>query len=146
MEHSESIQKIVNEIEVITDDLSERETDQQTMYHQAQELTACTFRHMAGTLDFLWETCQKAQLGGTSAAILGGIFTIGGGIATIFSAGAATPLMLAGIGFGLSGAGTKIVASFIEAAMNSNEIKKAEEEWKKTSMSLRTWKTNYRSW
>ena len=142
MEDPESIQEIVNRIEVITHDLSQHETDTQTMNHHVQEITkearalgqqtARRFRQMADTLDFLWETCQKAQVGGTSAAILGGILTICGGIATISSAGAATPLMLTGIGFGLSGAGTKIVASFIEAAMNSNEIKKAEEEWKET--------------
>lgn len=148
MEHPESIREIFNEVLVITDHLPEYETDQQTMeYHQLQQITnetrilgkqtACTLRQMAGTLDFLWETCQKAQIGGTSAAILGGLLAIGGGIATVFSAGAATPLMLAGIGFGLSGAGTKIVASFIEAAMNSNEIKKAEAEWKKTFNSIR---------
>lgn len=163
MEHPESIpEEIVDakieEIVELADDVSaEDETDQQSMeYHELQEITkeTCTlgkqtawrFREIADTLDLLWETCRKAQAGGTALAILGGILAIGGGIATISSAGAAAPLMLTGIGFGFGGAGTKIVASFIEAAINSDKIKKAEEEWKKTFKGIKNMENELREW
>ena len=56
--------------------------------------------------------------------------TIGGGIATVLTWGAATPLLVTGLGIGLAGAGTSLVSSFVEASINSTEIKKAEKDLK----------------
>lgn len=158
MEHPENITEIVNDIAVIADDLSEDETERQTMgyLHQLQRMTkdpitlgkqtAWRFRQTADTLDFLWINCKKAHIAVTSAGILGGALTIGGGIATVMSAGAATPLLLIGLGFGFAGAGTNIALSFIEAAVNSNEIKKAEKEWKETLDRLRNMERSLQEW
>ena len=46
------------------------------------------------------------------------------------TAGAASPLLFAGVSFGLVGAGTNIAAKIIESSINSNEIKKANQDMK----------------
>ena len=158
MEHPENIEELVHEIAGISDALSEDETEQQTKeyLHQLQGMTTETinltrktvwrFRQAADTLDFLWKNCKKTHMAGTTAGILGGALSIGGGIATIFSAGAATPLLLLGIGLGFAGASTNVVVSYIEAAMNSNEIKKAEKEWQETVDRLNIMEKNLQEW
>lgn len=78
-------------------------------------------------------TCGRtAHAAGSTSSIVGGLFTIGGGIATIMTAGAATPLLLAGVGFGVAGAGTNLGTSIVEAAINSSEIEKPEKDLKET--------------
>ena len=42
---------------------------------------------------------------GTTTEIVGGILSISGGIAIILTAGAATPLLIAGMGVAFAGAG-----------------------------------------
>ena len=152
-EYCEDIEEVVNEIDVISSDLDD-ETEQQTMefLNQLQEMTSDTitlgkqiawrFRQTADTLDDLWENCKKVHIVGTAAGMVGGILTVGGGIATVLLAGAATPLLLFGIGFGFAGASTNIVASFIEAAINSKEIKKAENDLQKTLGDIRNMDRN----
>ena len=94
--------------------------------------TARSFRQAADTLDKLWKAANEGHAAGTSVSIVGGLLTIGGGVATLLSAGAATPLLLLGMGAGFAGAGVNVVASYIEASINSEEIKKAEKDWKET--------------
>jgi hypothetical protein len=60
---------------------------------------------------------------GTSASITGGCLTIAGGILTLTTAGAAAPLLIAGIATSAVGAGTNISASVIERIINSRQIK-----------------------
>ena len=87
-------------------------------------------RAAADKLDEVWAKYKLAHASGTSAGILGGLLTVGGGIATLMSAGAATPLLFAGVTFGLVGAGTNITAKIIESLRNSNEIAKANGDMK----------------
>lgn len=87
-------------------------------------------RAAADKLDEVWAKHNIAHIGGTSAGIVGGLLTLGGGIATLMTAGIASPLLFAGVSFGLAGAGTNIVAKIIESSINSNEIKKANQDMK----------------
>ena len=87
-------------------------------------------RAAADKLDEVWTKHNLAHISGTSAGILGGLLTISGGIATLMTAGAASPLLFAGVSFGLVGAGTNIAAKIIEYLINLNEIKKANRDMK----------------
>lgn len=72
--------------------------------------------------------------------------TLGGEIARITSAGAATPLSLLGMGVGFTGGGINMVTSYIEAAMNSKHIQKAEKDWMKTLDRISNMKSTVQSW
>ena len=67
--------------------------------------------------------CRSVRGVGTSASITGGCLTIAGGILTLTTAGAAAPLLIAGIATSAVGAGTNISASVIERIINSRQIK-----------------------
>jgi len=60
---------------------------------------------------------------GTSASMLGGGLTIAGGILTTLTAGAAAPVLIAGIATSSVGAATNIGTSLIEKILNSRQIK-----------------------
>lgn len=112
-------------------DLRDLQRKTQQITSKAKE-TARSLREAANKLDKVWRDCKIARASGSSAGIVGGILTIGGGIATILTAGAATPLLLAGIGVGAAGASTNLGTSIVEATINSDEIKKAEKDLQKT--------------
>ncbi len=80
----------------------------------------------AGYLDKVWRDRRIASVAGNSAGILGGVMTIGGGIATVLTAGAAAPLLIAGFTLGAAGAVTSIGTAAIEAAIHSNQLQEAE--------------------
>lgn len=94
--------------------------------------TANSLRVAADKLDQFWMDSKIAQASGTSATIVGELLTIGGGIATIFTFGAAPPLLHTGIGIGVAGAGVKIGTSIVEASINSSEIQTAEKNLQET--------------
>ena len=81
----------------------------------------------ANHLDKVWRDCKIASIAGNSAGILGGFLTIGGGIATVLTAGAASPLLIAGISLGAAGASTNLGTAATEAAINSAKLQEAEE-------------------
>ena len=89
-----------------------------------------SLRAAADKLDDVWGKHNLAHLGGTSATIVGGLLTVGGGVATLMTAGVASPLLFAGLAFGVAGAGTNITAKIIESSINSNEIKRANRDMK----------------
>ena len=93
-------------------------------------------RAAADFLDKVWMTHNIAHASGNVFGIIGGICTIGGGIATLMTAGVASPLLFAGLGFGLTGAGTNIVAKIIENAVKSDEIQKANNDLKEAYDSI----------
>ncbi|XP_078360086.1 uncharacterized protein LOC144644465 [Oculina patagonica] len=101
----------------------------------------------ADYLDKVWRDCRIASVAGNSAGILGGVLTIGGGIAALMTAGAAAPLLIAGIAFGAAGAGTNIGTVAAEAAIHSNQLQEAEkalqgahEFTKKVKEQIQGWK------
>ena len=94
--------------------------------------TVKSLRIAADKLDEVWKDCKIAHAAGSATGIVGGLLTIGGGIATILTLGAATPLFLAGIAVGVAGAGTNLGTSIVEGAINATEIKKAEKDLNET--------------
>ena len=159
MEFADDLEDIVN-LQLTVSDLSLGETEQQQAVEFLTGLegktakidlkvkqTVSSFRKAADTLDKLWEFSKKAHAAGTTAGIVGGLFAIGAGITTIMSAGAATPLLIfGGLAFGFSGAGINVVASYMEAAMNSTEIKQAEKDWMEVSDCIKDLEKSVQKW
>ena len=95
-----------------------------------------SLRAAADKLDDVRDKHNLVHLGGTAAGIVGGLLTLGGGIATLMTAGVASPLLSAGLVFGVAGAGTNITAKIIESSINSNEIKRANRDMKEALDSI----------
>ena len=60
---------------------------------------------------------------GTSTSMIGGGLTIAGGILTTLTAGAAAPVLIAGIATSSVGAATNIGTSLVEKILNSKQVK-----------------------
>ena len=116
-------------------DLKELQERTERMNSHARE-TIRSLRAAAKKLDNVWRDCKTAHAVGTSVGIVGGLLSIGGGIATVMTAGTATPLLVAGLSLGGAGATTNIGAAAVEALINSAEIKKAEEQLGETMNSI----------
>ena len=107
-------------------------------------------QHLYDTADYLdkvWRDCKIASVSGNSAGILGGLLTIGGGIATVLTVGAASPLLIAGILLGAAGASTNLGTVAAEAAINSTKLQEvekalqgADELTKKVKEQIHEWK------
>ena len=108
-------------------DLKELQEKTEKMNTNAKK-TAKSLRAAAKKLDDVWRDCKIAHAVGTGVGILGGILSIGGGIAAIATAGAATPLLIAGLSLGGAGATTNLGTAIVEGLINSAEIKKAEKD------------------
>ena len=67
--------------------------------------------------------CKLSRTVGTSTSMVGGGLTIAGGILTLTTAGAAAPLLIAGIATSSVGAATNIGTSVIEKVINSKQIR-----------------------
>ena len=93
-------------------------------------------RAAADYLDEVWAKHSIAHAWGNVFGIIGGIATISGGIATLMTAGVASPLLFAGLGFGVTGVSTSIVAKMIEYVVNSDEIQKANNDVKEAYDSI----------
>lgn len=76
---------------------------------------------------FSLRRCKVSRSVGTSASVVGGSLTIAGGILTLTTAGAAAPLLIAGIATSSVGAATNIGTSLIERIINSKQIKEMTE-------------------
>jgi hypothetical protein len=83
----------------------------------------CHLRIGADKLDRVWKDCQAAKVVSTSTSVVGGLFTVGAGIATLCTAGVAAPLLGVGISLTAAGAAGNITAMVIEAIADSDEIK-----------------------
>lgn len=105
-----------------------------------------SLRAAADKLDEVWTNCKIAYAAGSSGKILGGCLTILGGLAIISTAGAAAPLLLAGMGFGVAGAGTRVVTDIVKAAIDSSELKKAEKVLKETLGSINEVRNTVQVW
>lgn len=90
---------------------------------EAREDTIRKLRLSADYLDSIWFRCKISRSLGTSASVVGGGLTIAGGILTLSTAGAAAPLLIAGIATSSVGAATNIGTSVIEKVINSKQVK-----------------------
>ena len=127
------LEKIIGKINLLPEDekqqdrrdLREFQEKTEKMNSHAKE-TIESLRAAAKKLDDVWKDCKISHAVGTSVGILGGLLTIGGGIATALTAGAATPLLIAGLCVGGAGATTNLGTAIVERLINSAEIKEAE--------------------
>ena len=129
----------------VAEDLRELQGMEKDIIINARD-TVRSFRQAADSLDELWKTTNKGHAAGTATSIVGGLLTLGGGIATIMSAGAASPLLLLGMGAGFTGGGINVVTSYIEASLNSKHIQRAERDWMKTLDLINNAKSTLQSW
>ena len=125
------------ELRAAVDSLSPAEKKQ--LLSQVQELgqqftkanekirkAAKKLRQTADYLDEVYRDCKIASATGSGASIVGGLLTIGGGVASLMTAGAASPLLIAGLSITLAGAGTNLGTAAVEAIINSSQIKDAQ--------------------
>ena len=77
----------------------------------------------ADYLDSLWLRCKVSRTVGTSVSVLGGGLTIAGGVLTAMTAGAAAPILIAGIATSSVGTAANVGTSLVEKIINSNQIK-----------------------
>ena len=85
--------------------------------------TISKLKASAEYLDSIWLRCRVSRTMGTSASVVGGGLTIAGGILTTLTAGAAAPILIAGIATSSVGAATNIGTSLVEKILNSRQIK-----------------------
>lgn len=107
------------------------------------QITADSFRAAADKLDQVWRDCKIAHAAGTTGGIISGCLALAG--VTVMTGGAATPFLLAGLGFGVGGAVTNIGTSCVEASINSSEIGKAEKLWREALDSINVVTTTVQS-
>ena len=108
------------------------------------QITVDSFRAAADKLDQVWRDCKIAHAAGTTGGIISGCLALAG--VTVMTGGAATPFLLAGLGFGVGGAVTNIGTSCVEASINSSEIEKAEKLWREALDSINVVTTTVQSW
>ena len=131
MVHNKKDMKIVrgdlSELEMEQDrkDLEEIQVKMMEMNSKFLD-NANSLRDAAKKLDQVWEDCKKARYVSTGA-VLGGILMVGGGIASLMTAGAATPFLASGISLVVGGTVANIGTVIYEQIKNSKEIKKAED-------------------
>ena len=119
--------------------------DVEVMFRIAKEVVQ-SLRAAADKLDKAWSDGKITRIGGISVGVVGGVLTIIGGVATVMTLGAATPLLVTGISFGVIGAGTNIAGNIKESLINSKEIEKADSDLKKAVDSIRNVKGTIHKW
>ena len=100
------------------------------------EKAVMSLRAAANKLDEVLKKHNLAHAIGKGFEIIGGFCAIGFGVATLMTAGLATPLLVTGLSFGVTGAGANAVAKIIELVLNSNEMKKANKDLEEASDSI----------
>ena len=89
----------------------------------ARTETIQKLRASAAYLDSVWLRCRVSRTLGSSASVVGGGLTIAGGVLTTLTAGAAAPVLIAGLATSSLGAATNIGASLVEKIVNSKQIR-----------------------
>lgn len=112
------IEQMVQEVNAVAENVQEMNV--------AVETTIKNLRSTADYLDQVWKDCKFASAAGSSAGILGGLLTVGGGVATVMTAGVAAPLLITGAAIGAAGACTNLGANIVEGCINSSLIQAAD--------------------
>ena len=89
--------------------------------------TVKKLRTAADFLDKVWQDCKIASAVGTGANISGGVVTIAVGVATIMTAGLATPLLIAGGALGVAGSCVNLGTTAVERSIKSSIVHEAGE-------------------
>ena len=144
--HSDVVQ-FVQELNEFTDDARSGLACLQTRTVSVRDIiriAAQSFRVAADKLDQVWWDCKIAHAAGTTGGIISSCLGLAG--VTVVTGGAATPLLLAGLGFGVGGALTNLGTSCVEASINSSEIKKAERHWQRAIDGINDLTTEVQKW
>lgn len=112
------MERMVQEVNAVAENVQEMNV--------AVESTIKNLRSTADYLDQVWKDSKIASAAGNGAGILGGLLTVGGGFATVMTAGVAAPLLMAGTAIGAAGACTSLGANIVEACINSSLIREAD--------------------
>lgn len=91
----------------------------------------------ADKIEQVWRDSRVLRASGTSIAICGSVFTLAGGIATIMSAGIASPLLFSGMAVGFAGASANVTGSIMEAVIKSKEVEKAKTDLKEAKEGIK---------
>jgi len=83
-------------------------------------------RTAANYLDKVWKITKTATRVGFGV-LTGGAMAAAGGIVTALTGGAAAPFLMAGAGLATSGIATTATAQIVNSAIQSNEVKKADD-------------------
>ena len=117
--NQEDMQQLVNEIQDVADNI-----------HRMNVVTRHAIKQLRDAADYLderWKDCRIVSAVGTGANVAGGVLSIAGGMATIMTAGAALPLLLAGGALGVAGSCTNLATSAVEGCINSSIVKETDE-------------------
>lgn len=133
-----SINDLYEQASELSEDIKEQEGQDLQEFQKKAEMAYSkmkravkSLREAADELDQKCRDCQMAHAVGTAGGVLSGLITLG---ATVMTAGAASPLLLAtGMGFGLGGAAINLGSSSIESAANSVKVKRAQKHLKEAS-------------
>ena len=133
-----SINDLYEQASELSEDIKEQEAQDLQEFQKKAEMAYSkmkravkSLREAADELDQKCRDCQMAHAVGTAGGVLSGLITLG---ATVMTAGAASPLLLAtGMGFGLGGAAINLGSSSIESAANSVKVKRAQKHLKEAS-------------
>jgi hypothetical protein len=97
-----------------------------SMHVKLAEKTREAIRHMRATADMMdqvWRRCKGTKVGATAVSIVGGGLTIGGGIATLLTAGVAFPLFISGLVISVVGGASNFITAVVQNILDSNERK-----------------------
>merc|ERR1719430_973668 len=97
----------------------------------ARQETIAKLRASADYLDSIWMRCRVTKTMGTSTSILGGGLTLAGGILTTLTAGAAAPVLIAGLATSSVGAAANIGTGITERVLNSRQFKEMNEAFQR---------------
>lgn len=99
--------------------------------------TIRSVRAAADKLDHIQWSGDIVRATAYGSGLVGGLSTVGAGIATLMTAGLAVPLVVAGGVFGVGGVITHLAGNAHEAYKKSNEIERADKDWKEALDSIR---------
>jgi len=117
--NQEDMQQLVNEIEDVAENVHEMNVRAE---HAIKQL-----RNAADYLDKVWKDRRIVSAVGTGANIAGGVLSIAGGMATIMTAGAAVPLLMAGGALGVAGSCSNVGTAAVEECINSSIVQETDE-------------------
>ena len=116
--NQEEIQQLVEEVQDVAKHVDAMNVSVENAVKQ--------LRAAADFLDQVWKDCKIASAVGSGANITGGVLTVLGGVATIMTAGVATPLLVTGSALVGAGTCTNLGASAVESSANQSVIQEAE--------------------
>ncbi|KAM6965876.1 uncharacterized protein LKV04_018374 [Tautogolabrus adspersus] len=106
---------------------ADRLLEQMYSWIEQREQCASKLRKLAQELESLREKCNASEAVGSSVAVVGAACLIGAGVATLFTGGAAAPLLgIAGGVYSGIGLGISVITKITEHLLSSDTMKEAQ--------------------